>query len=352
MEQAIMIGLDIAKNVFEVHGRSAAGEVVLRRTVRRRHVEKEFSRLAPAVIGMEACGSAHHWGRVLGKLGHEVRLMPPAYVKPYVKRNKSDAIDAAACWEAVGRPNMRFVPLKTVEQQAALSLHRSRELLVRQRTQLGNALRALLAEFGIVAGQGKAGLAHLVELLRAGTLELPEDAVLSATVLADQRAALDAAAETLERRIKAQAKANKTARMLQTAPTVGPLTAHAVLAILPDPARFKCGRDFAAFRQDANRPYHQEGRLIAATAACARRHQLGAPHQPAPRQGLALAARHAGPQAQEARRRRPGRPHRPRPMGHAHPQPALSRAGQRLSQDSATDLTFAPQTHSQGAQQH
>jgi transposase len=247
MEQAIMIGLDIAKNVFEVHGRSAAGEVVLRRTVRRRHVEKEFSRLAPAVIGMEACGSAHHWGRVLGKLGHEVRLMPPAYVKPYVKRNKSDAIDAAACWEAVGRPNMRFVPLKTVEQQAALSLHRSRELLVRQRTQLGNALRALLAEFGIVAGQGKAGLAHLVELLRAGTLELPEDAVLSATVLADQRAALDAAAETLERRIKAQAKANKTARMLQTAPTVGPLTAHAVLAILPDPARFKCGRDFAAF---------------------------------------------------------------------------------------------------------
>jgi transposase len=247
MEQAIMIGLDIAKNVFELHGRNAAGEVVLRRTVKRGKMEKTFGELSPAVIGMEACGSAHHWGRVLSKLGHDVRLMPPAYVKPYVKRNKSDAIDAAACWEAVGRPDMRFVPLKTVEQQAALSLHRSRELLVRQRTQLGNSLRATLAEFGIVAGKGLAGLAHLVEQLRAGTLELPQDAVLSATILADQRAALDAAAEVLERRIKALAKANKTARMLQTAPTVGPITAHAMLATLPDPARFKCGRDFAAF---------------------------------------------------------------------------------------------------------
>jgi transposase len=246
MEQAIMIGLDIAKNVFEVHARNAAGEVVLRRTVKRGEMEKVFGKLAAATIGMEACGSAHHWGRVLSKLGHKVRLMPPAYVKPYVKRNKSDAIDAAACWEAVGRPDMRFVPLKTVDQQAALSLHRSRELLVRQRTQLGNSLRALLAEFGIVAGKGKAGLAHLTEQLRAGMLELPQDALFSATILADQRAAVDMAAEALERRITAQAKADKIARLLQTAPTVGPITAHAVRASLPDPARFKCGRDFAA----------------------------------------------------------------------------------------------------------
>jgi transposase len=245
MDQAIMIGLDIAKNVFEVHGRNAAGEVVLRRPVKRGNMEKVFGKLAPAVIGLEACGSAHHWGRVLVKLGHEPRLMPPTYVKPYVKRNKSDAIDAAACWEAVGRPDMRFVPLKTVDQQAALSLHRSRELLVRQRTQLGNALRALLSEFGIVAGKGKAGLAHLIEQLRAGTLELPQDALFAATVLADQRAATNAAADA--RRIKTQVKADKTARMLQTAPTVGPLTAHAVRATLPDPARFRCGRDFAAF---------------------------------------------------------------------------------------------------------
>src|ERR1044071_9013146 len=247
MEKASMIGLDIAKNVFELHGRSAAGEVVLRRSLKRSQVEKFFAKLPKAVIGLEACGSAHHWARLLGKLGHEVRLMPPAYVKPYVKRNKSDAIDAAACWEAVGRPDMRFVPVKTVDQQAALSLHRSRDLLVSQRTQLGNALRALLSEFGIVAGHGNAGLAQLVDELRAGRLELPADAEVAAMALADQRAALDAAADALERRIVAQAKADKKARMLWTAPGVGPLSAHAALATLPDPSRFRCGRDFAAW---------------------------------------------------------------------------------------------------------
>ena len=234
MEKASMIGLDIAKNVFEVHGRNAAGEVVLRRSLKRGQVEKLFAKLAPAVIGLEACGSAHHWARLLGKLGHEVRLMPPAYVKPYVKRNKSDAIDAAACWE-------------TVDQQAALSLHRSRDLLVSQRTQLGNALRALLSEFGIVAGKGKAGLARLMDELRAGTLDLPADAVVAAMALADQRAALDAAADALERRITAQAKADEKARLLKTAPGVGPLSAHATLATLPDPSLFKSGRDFAAW---------------------------------------------------------------------------------------------------------
>jgi transposase len=241
-----MIGLDIAKNVFEVHGCNAAGEVVLRRTLKRGTVAKVLSKLPPAVIGMEACGSAHHWARVLSGFGHDVRLMPPGYVKPYVKRNKNDAIDAAACCEAVGRPSMRFVPIKTVDQQAALSLHRSRDLLVKQRTQLANALRALLAEFGIVAGAGKAGLTQLIEQLRAGPLELPADAIVSATVLADQHAAADAAAEALKQRIKAQARADKTARMLQTAPCVGPLTAHAMRAALPDPSRFKSGRDFAA----------------------------------------------------------------------------------------------------------
>jgi transposase len=247
MEKASMIGLDIAKTVFEVHGRDAAGQVVLRRSVKRGQVEKLFAKLPKAVIGMEACGSAHHWGRVLGKLGHEVRLMPPAYVKPFVKRNKSDAIDAAACCKAMSDPDMRFVPVKTVEQQAALSLHRSRDLLVSQRTQLANALRALLSEFGIVAGKGRAGLAQLVDALRAGTLELPADAVVAAVTLADQRAALDAAADALERRITAQAKADKKARMLQTAPGVGPLSAHAVRATLPDPSLFKSGRDFAAW---------------------------------------------------------------------------------------------------------
>ena len=221
MDKAIMIGLDIAKNVFEVHGRTAAGELVLRRSLKRRQMEKFFAKQPAAVIGMEACGAAHHWARALTKLGHEVRLMPPAYVKPYVKRNKSDAIDAAACWEAVGRPDMRFVAIKTEEQQGALSLHRSRELLMSQRTQLANALRALLAEFGIVAGKGRAGLAHLVDALRAGTLELPADAVAAARVLADQHASLTTAADSLESRIVAQAKADRKARLLQTRPASG-----------------------------------------------------------------------------------------------------------------------------------
>jgi transposase len=247
MEKAIMIGLDIAKNVFEVHGRNAAGEVVLRRSLKRGQVEPFFAKLPKAVIGLEACGSAHHWARVVIGLGHEARLMPPTYVKPYVKRNKSDAIDAAACWEAMGRPSMRFVQVKTVEQQAALSLHRSRELVVRQRTQLGNALRSLLSEFGIVAAKGREGLARLVAELRTGTLALPQEAVFAALTLADQRAALDLAANALERRIVAQAKANDRTIMLQTAPGVGPLSAHAVLATMPDPALFKSGRDFAAW---------------------------------------------------------------------------------------------------------
>jgi transposase len=247
MEKAIMIGLDIAKNVFEVHGRNAAGEVVVRRSLKRGQVEKFFARLPQAAIGLEACGSAHHWARVMSGLGHEVRLMPPAYVKPYVKRNKSDAIDAAACCEAMSRPGMRFVQVKTVEQQAALSLHRSRELLVRQRTQLGNALRSLLSEFGIVAAKGREGLARLVEELRAGTLALPQEAAFAALTLADQRAALDLAANDLERRIVAQGKADERTTMLQTAPGIGPLSAHAVLATMPDPAFFKSGRDFAAW---------------------------------------------------------------------------------------------------------
>ena len=247
MEKASMIGLDIAKNVFEVHGRNAAGEVVLRRRLKRGQVEKFFAKLPKAVIGLEACGSAHHWARVVSRLGHEARLMPPSYVKPYVKRNKSDAIDAEACWEAMGRPSMRFVQVKTVEQQAALSLHRSRELLVRQRTQLGNALRSLLSEFGVVAAKGREGLARLVEELRAGTLALPQEAAFAARTLADQRAALDLAANALERRIVAQAKADERTTMLQTAPGVGPFSAHAVLATMPDPALFKSGRDFAAW---------------------------------------------------------------------------------------------------------
>ena len=247
MDKAIMIGIDTAKNVFEVHGRNAAGEVVLRRRLKRAQVEKFFADHPKALIGMEACGSAHYWGRLLERLGHEVRLMPPSYVKPYIKRNKNDGRDAAGCCEAVSRPDMRFVRIKTAEQQASLSLHRSRQLLVRQRTQLGNAFRSLLAEFGVVAAKGREGLAKLATDLRAGVLELPAAACTAALALADQRANLVPAIKELERQIAEQAKAEPRAKMLQTAPGVGPMTAHATLATVPDPAMFKSGRDFAAW---------------------------------------------------------------------------------------------------------
>jgi transposase len=223
------------------------GQVVIRRTLKRSQMEKFFAELPRSIVGMEACGSAHHWARLLSVLGHEVRLMPPAYVKAYVKRNKSDRIDAAACWEAMGRPDMRFVPVKTADQQAALSLHRSRDLLVRQHTQLGNALRALLSEFGIVSGKGRAGLAQLVQAVRTGTVSLPADAQCAALALADQTVALEAAAGALKRRISEQAKADRKAHLLQTAPGVGPLGAHATVATMPDAAQFRSGRDFAAW---------------------------------------------------------------------------------------------------------
>ena len=247
MEQAIMIGLDIAKNVFEVHGRDASGQVVLRRRLKRAQVEAFFAALPKAVIGMEACGSAHHWARLLVRLGHEVRLMPPGYVKPYVKRNKNDGRDAEACCEAMGRPDMRFVPVKTIEQQAALALHRSRELLVRQRTQTANALRALLSEFGIVAPLGKRGLDQLLDAVTTDDALLPRPALLAARTYASRHASLETAIEELRTSIEAQARADARALLLMGAPGVGPLTAHALLATMPDPARFKSGRDFAAW---------------------------------------------------------------------------------------------------------
>jgi transposase len=166
MDEIITIGLDIAKNVLQVHGVDGAGRVAIRRQLRRAEVLKFFGGLPPCLVGMEACGSAHHWARAIGLLGHEVRLLPPAHVKPYVKRGKkNDAADAAAICEAVGRPHMRFVPVKSVEQQGVLMLHRTRDLLVRQRTMLICALRGHLAELGLVVGQGKGNFAKLTARL-------------------------------------------------------------------------------------------------------------------------------------------------------------------------------------------
>src|ERR1700716_3412084 len=169
-----MIGLDLAINVFQVNRVDESSNVVLRRQLRRGAVEKFFAQLSPCTVGIEACGSAHHWARVIGRYGHQVRLMPPAYVKPYVKRNKNDGRDSEGICEAVGRPTMRFVPVKSVEQQATMAVHTARALLVRQRTMIANSLRACLSELGIVAAQGMEGLRQLMTKLEAPSEEVPE----------------------------------------------------------------------------------------------------------------------------------------------------------------------------------
>jgi len=241
------IGLDLAKNVFQVHGVDVDGAVVVRRQLRRSQVEKFFAELPPARVGMEACGSAHHWARVIGGHGHEVRLMPPSYVKPYVKRNKNDGRDAEAICEAMSRPTMRLVPVKSVEQQAVLSVHTTRALLVRQRTMAGNALRAMLSEIGIVAAQGIKGLRELMSKLDEPSAAIPELMRGALQMLARQWQALDEAERVLERQIKRAAMADQDARRLMEVPCVGPIIASAVLAKVPDPRVFRSGRDFAAW---------------------------------------------------------------------------------------------------------
>ena len=247
MGEISMIGLDIAKNVFQVHAIDAAGNVVLRRQLRRSQVEKFFGDLPPTRVGMEACGSAHHWGRVIGSCGHEVRPMPPSYVKPYVKRNKNDGRDAEAICEAVSRPTMRIVPVKSVEQQAVLSVHTTRSLLVRQRTMVANAMRAMLSEIGIVAAQGVKGLRELMSKLEEPSAAVPELMRGALQMLARQWQALDQAERALERQIKQAAAADQDARRLMEVPSIGPIIASAVIAKVADPQVFHSGRDFAAW---------------------------------------------------------------------------------------------------------
>jgi transposase len=247
MDEISMIGLDIAKNVFHVHGVDGSGATVLRRALRRGQVEKFFAQLPAALVGLEACGSAHHWARVISRYGHQVRLMPPGYVKPYVKRNKNDGRDAEAICEGVGRPTMRFVPVKTVEQQATLAVHNTRALLVRQRTMVGNALRGMLSELGIVAAQGVKGLRMLMQQLEQPSEAIPECMRNALLLLARQWDALDTSERTLEQQISRGAKADSEARRLMAVPAVGPMIASMVLAKVPDPGMFRSGRDFAAW---------------------------------------------------------------------------------------------------------
>lgn len=247
--QASTIGLDLAKSVFQVHGVDAVGEVVIRRKLRRGQVLPFFAGIAPCLVGLEAGAGAHHWARELAALGHRVRLMPPVYVKPYVRRQKNDAADAAAICEAVTRPSMRFVPVKAPQAQAVLMLHRTRALLVRQRTMLVNALRAHLAEFGHVAAQGNAGRSALLALVERHFEQtgIPAAAAPALHCLAAQIGTLSQQIGELEHAIGAEHESNAASRRLATIPSIGPITASAIAATVPDAAQFRSGREFAAW---------------------------------------------------------------------------------------------------------
>ena len=242
------VGLDLAKNVFQVHAIDDVGEVVVRRALRRRQVIPFFERLEPCLVGMEACGTSHFWARELCQLGHEVKLMPPAYVKPYVKRGKTDAGDAAAICEAVTRPTMRFVAIKSPEQQAMLALHRARALLIRQRTQLVNMIRGQLAECGIVLAKGIQHALKLVEQLLDGkALGIPELAAKVVITLAEQLRALQVRIADLEKDLVTWSRDDQVVKCLQTIPGIGIVTASALAASVTDPHQFTSGRQFAAW---------------------------------------------------------------------------------------------------------
>lgn len=241
------VGLDLAKHVFQVHAVDLAGRVVTNRALRRKDVLAFFERLPSCLIGLEACGSAHHWARELAKFGHDVRLMPPAYVKAYVRRQKNDAADAAAICEAVTRPSMRFVPVRSVENQAALMHHKVRELLVAQRTQLLNALRSHLAEIGIIAAQGPNNARALAVLIMEGNDMIPAIVRSALLPLVRRLNELDHEIGQSDQAILALAKANATARRLMSVPGIGPVTASALAASIQDISAFPGPREFAAF---------------------------------------------------------------------------------------------------------
>lgn len=260
MSEVIIVGLDLAKNVFQAHGADGSGRAVFRKKLRRAQVLAFFSQLPRCIVAMEACGGAHFWGREIGSLGHEVRLIPPAYVKPFVKRQKNDAADAEAICEAAQRPSMRFVPVKSEEVQGAASVFRVRELLIRQRTQAINALRGHLAEFGQVVPQGAANVSRLIAIIEDPESGLPDDACGTLQVLMGTLICLDAQIGKLDAEIVRRAKENEVAQRLMTVPGVGPLIATALAVLAPPPETFRRGRDFAAWLGLVSRQHSTGGK--------------------------------------------------------------------------------------------
>lgn len=242
------IGIDLAKSVFAIHGVGEKGEVALQCELRRAQLLAFFAKLEPCLIGMEASAGAHHWARELKRFGHDVRLMPASYVKPYVKRGKNDARDAEAICEAVTRPTMRFVPIKDEEQQSVLALHRARDLFVRQRTQTANTMRALCGEFGVVAAKGKLGLSSLKAMVdsQAGD-RLPTLAKLALRPLGERLIELSRLIRQLDREILLWHRGNETSRRLATIPGIGPINATALVVSVGEASRFSSGRDLAAW---------------------------------------------------------------------------------------------------------
>ena len=262
----IRIGLDTAKHVFQVHGVDEAEQPVLRRQLRRSEVEKFFAKLAPTRIGLEACGASHHWARLLGGLGHEVVLMPAQYIKPYVKRGKNDALDAAAICEAMSRPGMRFVPVKSAENQAALMLLSVRDLLVKQRTMLINAVRGHAAEFGVIAAKGRGKMAELLQRAHAEEAGVPALALAMLRVLSGQLDALAIKLKALEAELMALHRQDPVSQCLATQPGIGPIGAISFSLKVSDPKAFGSGRHFAAWlgitpKENSSGGRHRQGRI-------------------------------------------------------------------------------------------
>ncbi|MBV9201530.1 MAG: IS110 family transposase [Alphaproteobacteria bacterium] len=247
MEQVHTVGLDTAKHAFQVHGAAVSGEVVLQKKLRRHQVLAFFSTLPRCRVAMEACAGSHYWGREIARLGHDVRLIAPTYVRPFVKRQKNDAADAEAICEAAQRPTMRFLAVKTEETQAAAVLFRARDLLVRQSSQIINALRGHLTEFGIIGPKGRENALKLMSIVDDPQTDLPASARSVLVMLIDQLRALDSQVARLDREIVQRARENKIARRLMTIPGIGAVTAAAITALAPSAATFRRGRDFAAW---------------------------------------------------------------------------------------------------------